>query len=121
MSPTLGLATVNISAAVSPKSLMKSIDPAPDGRSEMASSFILTSSNCFPGSAAPSSSSTWTTASPARESEVIFWTEAFCAMASSIRRATSSSTFSAAAPGQAQRATATRTGMSGSLRCGIFR
>ena len=118
-SPTLGLATVSISAAVSPKSLMKLIGPAPSGRSAIESSFILTSSNCLPVSVTLSSSCTYTTASPPRVRDVILSTRAFCAMASSSLRVTSSSTFSAAAPGQGQSATATRTGISGSLRCGM--
>jgi hypothetical protein len=42
------------------------------------------------------------------------------ATACSILRVTSSSTFSDAMPGQGQIATATRTGMSGSLRLGML-
>src|SRR5215469_14463316 len=43
----------------------------------------------------------------------------FCAMVCSIGRVTSCSTSCAVAPGHWQTATATRTGISGSLRCGI--
>jgi hypothetical protein len=53
---TFGLATVSISAEVSPKSLTKSIGPAPSGRSVIESSFSLMSSNSFGTSAVPSTS-----------------------------------------------------------------
>ena len=116
-----GLATVSISAAVDPKSRMKSIGPAPCGRSEIPSSRSLMSSSSFAGSSTSSLSVTHTKATPSREVEVISFTVTFSAMVSSIRRATSSSTRTASTPGQRQMAMAIFTGMSGSLRCGMRR
>jgi hypothetical protein len=114
-----GLATVSISAAVEPKSRMKSIGPAPCGRSVIPSRRSLMSSSSLAGSSTSSLRVTQMNATPSRLVEVISFTVTFSAMVSSIRRATSSSTRVASTPGHWQMAIATLTGMSGSLRWGM--
>ena len=106
---------------MSPKSLMKVTGPAPSGRSRMPSSFPLMSSNSLLVSVTFSPKVTYTTDTLPRVLETIFSTLAFSAIFSSIFRVTNCSIFSALAPGQGQMATATRTGVSGSLRLGISR
>ncbi len=118
---TLGLATVSMSAAVSPKSFWKSIGSAPSGRSWMFLSLESMSSRARPRSLASARTVTSTTDTPLREVDSIFSTSALEAIFSSILRVRSCSTFSAGAPGQGVLATATRTGISGSFRLGIHR
>ena len=108
MPDTLGLATVSISAVVSPKSLMKSIGRAPLGRPVMVSSFNLMSSNSLAVSLIPSSSSMVTTATPPRVLDSIFLIREL-SIFSSIGRVMYSSIFSALAPGHIAIAAATRT------------
>ena len=79
------------------------------------------SSRARPRSLASARTVTCTTETPLREVDSIFSTSLFEAIFSSILRVTSCSTFSAGAPGQGVTATATRTGISGSLRFGIRR
>ena len=117
--PTLGLATVSISVAVSPKSLTHFTGPAPAGRSEMFVTRFPMSANCSTVSAMSSCRCTSITATPSRVVVSIFLTLEFPAAACSIFRVTSSSTRSAGTPGQGQTASAIRTGMSGSFRFGI--
>ena len=120
-----GLATVNINAAVSPKSLLNLIGPAPDGRlSEF--NFKFMSLNSFLESFTVSESWTCTIEIPGIESDLIPKSPpsgarilGFCAMVDSIGRVTSCSTCSAVPPGYWVITEATRTGMSGSLRLGI--
>jgi len=68
-----------------------------------------------------SSNSMVTTQTLLRVMDSILVTLEFSAIFFSSLRVTRSSTFSAAAPGQGQMARATRTGMSGSLRSGMFK
>ena len=110
-----------MSAAVSPKSFLKSIGWASSGRSWMFLIRESMSSRARPRSLASARTVTCTTETPLREVDSIFSTSLFEAIFSSILRVTSCSTFSAGAPGQGVTATATRTGISGSLRFGIRR
>ena len=119
-SPTFGLATVSMSAAVSPKSLTQVTGPAPFGRLPMWVTRWPMSANCSTVSLTPSSRCTKRTATPSRVVDSIFSIFEFPETASSILRVTSSSTLSALMPDQGQMARPTRTGMSGSLRFGIF-
>ena len=121
ISDTGGLATVSISAAVSPKSLIQVIGPAPSGRS-----FSICLSRW------PMSWNSWSVFSMLSSSRTCTTEMLSCVVAStrstlslpvaacSILRVTSCSTLSEAIPGQGQIASPTRTGMSGSLRFGMF-
>ncbi len=123
----LGLAMVSIKAEVSPKSLLNWTGPAPWGsRLFSALSLRLISENCFFGSFTVSSNCTYTNASPGKLMERMPKSEAegglinaFCAITCSTGRLTSCSTSCAVAPGHAIEATATRTGILGSLRLGM--
>ena len=125
---TLGLATVSIRAAVSPKLLLNWMGPAPRGNCAFSwFSLRLMSLNSFCLSFTLSSSWTYTTASPGKLIERMPKLDGlggrmvvFCATACSIGRVTSCSTCSAVAPGHWHWAEATRTGMSGSLRLGML-
>jgi hypothetical protein len=101
-----GLATVSISVAVSPKSLMNSTGPAPGGRSRMPLSLSAMSSHSLAGSVVRSSSAMITMDTLLREVDSIRSTREFSAIRSSILRVTSCSTRSALAPGHAQTAAA---------------
>ena len=123
-----GLATVSISAAVSPKLLLNWIGPAPWGRDRFRSfSLMAMSLNSLRVSAPASSSWTWTKETPGSDMDLMpkfpasgGCTRVFCAIRSSTGRVTSCSTFSALTPGHWVTATATRTGMSGSFRLGML-
>ena len=97
------------------------MSPAPSGRSRMPSKRSAMSSNSLRVSSTFSSSSTLTIAMPVRDVDSIFSTWPFSAILASIFLVTSCSMRSAAAPGHGTRATAWRTAMSGSLRCGMLR
>ena len=103
---TFGLATVSMSAAVSPKSLTNWIGPAPGGRSAIVSRRSAMSSHCFAGSVVRSSSAMTTIETEEREVDSMRSTRAFSAIFSSILRVTSCSTRSAGAPGHGQTAAA---------------
>jgi hypothetical protein len=113
-----GLATVSISAEVSPKSFLNWSE-TPSGKPFRFDSLSQMSSNSLAVSATVLSRVMVTTETPARVVDSSFSIFEFSASWRSITRVTRSSTLRAVAPGQDARATAARTGISGSLRFGI--
>ena len=115
----LGLATVSIRAAVSPKSFRYAIGPAPLGRSVIDFSLRSMSSHCLGGSFSSSSSVTKTIERLPCEMDSVRLTRRFSATFCSILRVTCCSILSAVTPFQGVTMAEVRVGNTGSLRLGI--
>ena len=123
----MGLATVSISAAVSPKFLLNWMGPAPRGRLHLVHPFQVDVAEFFllvlDGVVELNIDQRESGKADRANAEVRRaggLEMAFCVVACSIGRVTSCSTCSAVAPGHGIAPAATRTGMSGSLRLGMF-